>query len=111
MKLLYLLISAFFAFSTPDSAVVAADDDTKPATETVAAEGYTLVLVSAGETKLVTVKTIKETLGIGLKEAKEIVDNAPNSVIASGLSKEDAQKYYDALKEAGIEVEMTSPSL
>lgn len=106
MKALILLISMLLAYAPAGSAETYLDDENAPA---VVQEGYTLILLNAGEPKLITVKTIKETLEIGLKEAKEIVDAAPNAVIAKGLSKEDAQKYFDAFKEAGLDVEMKAP--
>lgn len=107
MKTLILLISMFFAFAPAASAEPLYDDENAPA---VVQEGYSLILLSAGESQLMTVKAIKETLEISLKEAKVIVDSAPNSTIAGGLSKEDAKKYFDALKEAGVEVEMKAPA-
>lgn len=106
MKVLILLISMFFAFAPSASATTLQDDEN---TTAAVQEGYSLILLDAGESKLMTVKAIKETLEIGLKEAKEIVDAAPNSTIIAGLEKENAEKYLEALKEAGLQVEMKAP--
>ena len=66
---------------------------------------FDVVLNSAGAAKLKVVKEVKNLLGLGLKEAKELVDNAPGT-IKEGASKEDAEKIMAALKEAGADVEL-----
>lgn len=66
---------------------------------------FDVILKSAGAEKLKVVKAVKELTGLGLKESKEVVDNAPKTV-KEGLSKEDAEKLAAALKEAGAEVEV-----
>lgn len=66
---------------------------------------FDVVLKSAGAAKLQVVKTVKEQLGIGLKEAKELVDATP-SVVKEGADKATADALKAALEEAGAEVEL-----
>ena len=63
------------------------------------------MLKSAGASKLAVVKLVKELTGLGLKEAKELVDGAPG-VVKEGLSKADAEGLKKQLEEAGAEVEL-----
>ncbi len=64
-----------------------------------------MVLKSAGSAKLQVVKLVKELTGLGLKEAKEMVDGAP-SVVKEGLAKAEAEDLKKNLEEAGAEVEL-----
>ena len=66
---------------------------------------FDVVLKSAGAAKLQVVKKVKELTGLGLKEAKELVDGAP-SVVKEGLPKAEAENLKKALEEAGAEVEL-----
>ena len=66
---------------------------------------FDVVLKSAGDKKLNVVKAVKEITGLGLKEAKEMVDGAPKTV-KEGVSKEEAESIKKALEEAGAEVEV-----
>ena len=66
---------------------------------------FTVMLKAAGASKLAVVKLVKELTGAGLKEAKELVDNAP-SPIKEGVSKDEAQALKAQLEEAGAEVEL-----
>ena len=66
---------------------------------------FTVLLTSAGASKLQVVKTVKELTGLGLKEAKELVDAAPKE-IKEGVSKEEAEALKSKLEEAGAEVEL-----
>ena len=66
---------------------------------------YDVVLKSAGGSKLVVVKLVKELTGLGLKEAKDLVDNTPSS-IKEAVSKDDAEGLKKSLEEAGAEVEL-----
>ena len=66
---------------------------------------FDVILKSAGAAKLAVVKLVKELTGLGLKEAKELVDNAP-SAIKEGLAKADAEGLKKQLEEAGPEVEL-----
>ena len=66
---------------------------------------FTVVLTSAGQAKLGVVKLVKELTGLGLKEAKELVDAAPKAV-KEKVSKEEAEAIKSQLIEAGAEVEV-----
>jgi large subunit ribosomal protein L7/L12 len=66
---------------------------------------FTVVLKSAGASKLQVVKVVKELTGLGLKEAKEMVDSAPKE-IKENVSKEEADALKSKLEEAGAEVEL-----
>ena len=66
---------------------------------------FDVVLKSAGASKLAVVKLVKELTGLGLKEAKELVDGAPSKV-KEGLAKADAEGMKKQLEEAGAEVEL-----
>jgi large subunit ribosomal protein L7/L12 len=66
---------------------------------------FDVVLKAAGANKLAVVKAVKELTGLGLKEAKDMVDGAP-SVIKEGLAKADAEGLKKQLEEAGAEVEL-----
>ena len=66
---------------------------------------FDVVLKTAGQAKLQVVKAVKEITGLGLKEAKDIVDGAPKTV-KEGVSKEEAESIKAALEEAGAEVEV-----
>ena len=66
---------------------------------------FDVVLKAAGAAKLQVVKLVKELTGMGLKEAKELVDNAP-STVKEGLAKADAEGMKKQLEEAGAEVEL-----
>ena len=66
---------------------------------------FDVVLKSAGANKIAVIKVVRAVTGLGLKEAKEIVDNAPKA-LKEGISKEDAEKLAEDLKAAGAEVEV-----
>jgi len=66
---------------------------------------FNVILKAAGASKLAVVKLVKELTGLGLKEAKELVDNAP-SPIKEGISKDEAEGLKASLEEAGAEVEL-----
>jgi len=66
---------------------------------------FDVILKSAGASKLNVIKVVRAATGLGLKEAKELVDNAPKA-LKEGISKEDAEKLAAELKEAGAEVEV-----
>ena len=66
---------------------------------------FDVVLKSAGGSKLAVVKLVKELSGLGLKEAKDLVDNTPSS-IKEAVSKDDAEGLKKSLEEAGAEVEL-----
>lgn len=66
---------------------------------------FTVILKSPGGAKLAIVKLVKELTGLGLKEAKELVDAAPKAV-KEGIAKEEAESLKKQLEEAGAEVEL-----
>ena len=66
---------------------------------------FTLVLTAAGEKKINVIKEVRAITGLGLKEAKDLVEGAPKTV-KEGLSKEDANKFAEQLKAAGATVEL-----
>ncbi len=66
---------------------------------------FDVILKSGGQSKLAVVKLVKELTGLGLKEAKDLVDGAPKPV-KEGVSKEDAENLKQQLTEAGAEVEI-----
>jgi len=66
---------------------------------------FDVVLTAAGGSKLAVVKLVKELTGLGLKDAKDIVDSAPKAV-KEGVSKDEAEGIKKSLEEAGAEVEL-----
>ncbi len=66
---------------------------------------FTVILKSGGQAKLAVVKLVQELTGLGLKEAKELVDNAPKPVKES-IKKDEAESLKKQLEEAGAEVEI-----
>ena len=81
-----------------------------PAAGAAAAEAeekteFDVILKSAGASKLNVIKVVRAATGLGLKEAKDIVDNAPKT-LKEAISKEDAEKLVAELKEAGAEAEL-----
>jgi large subunit ribosomal protein L7/L12 len=81
------------------AAVGGGDDEAEVKTE------FDVILKAAGDSKLAVVKLVKELTGLGLKEAKAIVDAAP-APIKEGISKDEAEGLKAALEEAGAEVEL-----
>ena len=80
-----------------------------PATGAAAAEEekteFDVVLKAAGANKIAVIKVVRALTGLGLKEAKELVDGAPKN-LKEGVSKDEAEKIAAELKEAGAEVEV-----
>ena len=66
---------------------------------------FDVILAEVGATKLQVVKAVKEACGLGLKEAKDLVDAAP-ATVKEGLSKEEAENLKKAIEEAGAKVEL-----
>lgn len=66
---------------------------------------FTVMLVDAGASKINVIKEVRAATGLGLKEAKDLVEGAPKAV-KEGVSKEDAEKIQKALTEAGAKVEL-----
>ena len=94
-------------FGVDPSAVAVAAAPAAGAAEGGAAEKstYDVVLTSAGQAKVGVIKVVKEITGLGLKEAKDLVDGAPKA-IKEGVSKEEAESIKSQLEEAGAEVEL-----
>ena len=66
---------------------------------------FTVILAAAGENKVNTIKAVREVTGLGLKEAKDLVDGAPKPV-KEGISKADAEALKKKLEDAGAKVEV-----
>ena len=88
----------------PAAAAVVVSGGGEAAAEEVQTE-FTVVLKEAGSSKLAVVKLVKELTGLGLKEAKDVVDGAPSNV-KEGVSKEEAEGLKKSLEEAGAVVEL-----
>ena len=91
----------------PAAAAVAVAAAPAAAGEAAAAEktAFDVILKNAGQAKLQVVKAVKEITGLGLKEAKDMVDGAPKAV-KEGVSKEEAEQIKAQLEEAGAEVDV-----
>lgn len=68
-------------------------------------DAFTVVLASAGEQKIAVMKVVKEVLGLGLKEAKDLVDGAP-ATLKDGMKKDEAEALKKSVEEAGGKVEL-----
>ncbi len=84
---------------------VAAGPASGPAEAVEEKTSFDVVLKSVGAAKLQVVKAVKEACGLGLKEAKDLVDGAP-ATIKEGLSKDEAENLKKAIEAAGAEVEL-----
>ena len=92
------------AVAAAPAAVAAAGDGAAAAAEEEQTE-FDVVLQSAGEKKIQVIKVVRAATGLGLKEAKALVDEAPNPV-KEALSREDAENLKAQLEEAGATVEL-----
>ncbi len=92
------------AFAAPAAAGAAAGDGAAAAAEEEQTE-FDVVLQSAGEKKIQVIKVVRAATGLGLKEAKALVDEAPNPV-KEALPREDADNLKALLEEAGATVEL-----
>ncbi len=88
-------VSAQAAVAAPVAAVAAGDEKS----------AFAVHLTDAGATKIAVIKAVKEILGLGLKEAKDLVDGAP-SLIKEGVKKEEAEAMKKQLETAGGKVEL-----
>ena len=88
----------------PAAAAVVVSGGGEAAAEDVQTE-FTVVLKAAGASKLAVVKAVKELTGLGLKEAKDLVDGAPSN-IKEGVTKAEAEGLKKSLEEAGAVVEL-----
>ena len=91
--------------AAPVAAVVAAPVAGDSGEEADEKDSFDVVLTGAGDKKIQVIKEVRSLTNLGLKDAKELVDGAPNSVL-EGASKEDAEKAKEALVGAGASVEL-----
>ena len=87
--------AAAAAVAAPAAAAVEVEEKTE----------FDVILKSAGASKLGVIKVVRAATGLGLKEAKDIVDNCPKT-LKEAISKEDAEKLVEELKAAGAEAEI-----
>ena len=99
------VLKADYGIEPAAAAVVVASGDGGGAAAIEEKTAFDVILVSGGASKLTVVKIVKELTGLGLKEAKDLVDGAPKA-IKEGISKGEADELVAKLKEAGAEVEV-----
>ncbi len=99
------VLKADYGIEPAAAAVVVSGGDGGGAAAAEEKTSFNVVLKSAGASKLNVVKIVKELTGLGLKEAKELVDGAPKNV-KEGVSKGEAEELKAKLTEAGAEVEI-----
>ena len=99
------ILKADYGIEPAAAAVAVAGPAAAAAPAEVEKTSFNVVLKNAGASKLNVVKTVKDLTGLGLKEAKELVDGAPKNV-KEGISKGEAEDIAAKLKEAGAEVEI-----
>ena len=92
-------VSAAAPVAMAAAAPAAAQDEEEEKTS------FDVILKSAGQQKIQVIKVVRSVTGLGLKEAKDLVDSAPKPV-KTGLSKEDAEALKEQLSDAGAEVEL-----
>src|SRR5512134_2570782 len=86
-------------------AVAAAGGGAAPAAAAVEQDEFTVVLASAGEKKINVIKEVRAITGLGLKEAKDLVEGAPK-VVKEGVSKAEAEELKKKLEDAGAKVQV-----
>ena len=94
-----------FGVSAAATAVAVAGPATAAAAEVEEKTEFDVVLKEVGPEKIKVIKTVRELTGLGLKEAKDVVDNAPKPV-KEGVSKDDAEALKKQLEAVGAEVEL-----
>ncbi len=99
------ILKSDYGIEPAAATVVAAAGGGEAAAAAVEKTSFNVILKNAGASKLNVVKTVKDLTGLGLKEAKELVDGAPKPV-KEGVSKGEAEDIAAKLKEAGAEVEI-----
>ncbi len=99
------VLKADYGIEPAAAAVVMSSGDGGGAAAVEEKTSFDVILVSGGPSKLTVVKIVKELTGLGLKEAKDLVDGAPKA-IKEGISKVEADEIVAKLKEAGAEVEV-----
>ena len=102
-ELVKMMEEEFGVSAAAPVAVVAAGGDGAAAAEEKTE--FDVVLADAGAEKIKVIKVVREITGLGLKEAKDLVDNAPKP-IKEGVSKDDAEGYKAKLEEVGAKVEL-----
>ena len=86
-------------------AAAAAGGASEGASESAEKSSFDVVLTAAGQSKISVIKVVRELSGLGLKEAKELVDSAPKAV-KEGVAKDEAETIKSQLEEAGATVEL-----
>ena len=99
------VLKADYGIEPAAAAVVVAGGGGGGAAAAAEKTAFDVILVSGGASKLNVVKVVKDLTGLGLKEAKDLVDGAPKAV-KEGVSKAEADDIAGKLKEAGAEVEV-----
>lgn len=99
------VLKADYGIEPAAAAVVMSGGDGGGAAAVEEKTAFDVVLISGGASKLTVVKIVKELTGLGLKEAKDLVDGAPKA-IKEGVSKAEAEEVAAKLKDAGAEVEV-----
>lgn len=99
------VLKADYGIEPAAAAVVVSAGDGGGAAVVEEKTAFDVILVSAGASKLAVVKIVKDLTGLGLKEAKDLVDGAPKPV-KEGVSRAEADEIAGKLKDAGAEVEV-----
>jgi len=99
------VLKAEYGIEPAAAAVVMSGGGDGPAAAAAEQTSFDVILKAAGASKLNVVKIVKELTGLGLKEAKDLVDGAPKPV-KEGIAKAEADEIAGKLKEAGAEVEI-----
>jgi large subunit ribosomal protein L7/L12 len=99
------VLKADYGIEPAAAAVVMSGGDGGGAAAVEEKTSFDVILVSGGPSKLGVVKIVKELTGLGLKEAKDLVDGAPKAV-KEGVSKAEAEEIATKLKDGGAEVEV-----
>ncbi|WPC04638.1 50S ribosomal protein L7/L12 [Pseudomonas sp. MBLB4123] len=105
MQVVELIKAMEEKFGVTAAAAVAAGPAAGAAAAVEEQTEFNIILASAGEKKVNVIKVVRELTGLGLKEAKAVVDGAPG-VVKEGASKEEAEAAKKALEEAGATVEL-----
>ncbi|MGX5217920.1 50S ribosomal protein L7/L12 [Pseudomonas segetis] len=105
MQVVELITAMEEKFGVSAAAAVAAGPAAGGAAAAEEQTEFNIVLVEAGEKKVNVIKAVRELTGLGLKEAKAVVDGAPG-VVKEGASKEEAEAAKKVLEEAGAKVEL-----
>ena len=105
MELVELIEAAEEKFNVSAAAAVAVAGPAAAAEAEVEQTEFDVVMTSFGPNKVSVIKAVRSATGLGLKEAKEVVESAPKA-IKEGISKEDAEALKAQLEEAGAEVEL-----